>query len=355
MRVADVSIVSWGARTSLGLTAAASAAAVRAGIAGFQEHPFIVDSAGQPMVTAHASYVTSMHQQERLLELLVPAIEEALAPLQSRKSILQPIALSLALPAPQANQPSRGIEFSEELRKHLKHIPLASITTFEVGHAAGVLAMQHAIHQMASNQTGLQLIGGVDSYITPGILECLESQEQLHNAGLEGNPWGFIPGEAAGCLLLASGKASENYQLPSRCRIASLGVANESNRIKTNTVCLGRGLSEAFAQTLEDYPSDQKIAQVICDQNGEPYRADEYGFTILRHGQHFRAGSDFLAPADCWGDIGAASIPLFAILTGEACERAYLLGKHYLIWASSESGERGAVLLELPQADNKVN
>jgi 3-oxoacyl-[acyl-carrier-protein] synthase I len=352
MQIADVSVVSWGARTPLGYTAPPSAAAVRAGIAGFQEHPYIVDSAGQPMVTAHAPYVTAVKHRERLLELLVPAIEEALAPLQLKKSISHPIALSLALPPPRAGHPSFAAEISVLLRQQVKG--LASVTCFEVGHAAGALALQHALQQMGASPSGLHLVAGVDSYIDADTLEWLESQEQLHNAGPEGNPWGFIPGEAAGCLLLATGKAAEHYQMPSRCKLLSLGIGNEQNRIKTDTVCIGKGLSDAFAQTLEHLPKDCKVAQVICDQNGEAYRADEYGFTILRHGERFRAGSDFQAPADCWGDVGAASLPLFIILTAEARERAYSLGKHYLLWASSESGERGAVLVELPDHGKKV-
>ena len=86
---------------------------------------------------------------------------------------------------------------------------------------------------------------------------------------------------------------------------------------------------------------------MICDQNGEAYRADELGFMLVRLSERFRGGSDFLAPADCWGDVGAASVPLFVILAAAAAERGYARGPHYLVWASSEGGERGAALLRL--------
>ena len=47
-----------------------------------------------------------------------------------------------------------------------------------------------------------------------------------------------------------------------------------------------------------------------CDMNGEPYRADEYGFACLSYqGVSSSPASDFIAPADCWGDVSAASAP----------------------------------------------
>ena len=41
-----------GARTAVGMTAPATAAAVRAGVAGFEKHPFVVDTAGHAMIVA---------------------------------------------------------------------------------------------------------------------------------------------------------------------------------------------------------------------------------------------------------------------------------------------------------------
>ena len=49
-----------------------------------------------------------------------------------------------------------------------------------------------------------------------------------------------------------------------------------------------------------------KVSDVYCDLNGEPYRADEFGFAALRTKEHFASASDFVAPADCWGDVAAA-------------------------------------------------
>jgi 3-oxoacyl-[acyl-carrier-protein] synthase-1 len=79
--------------------------------------------------------------------------------------------------------------------------------------------------------------------------------------------------------------------------------------------------------------------------NGEPYRADEYGFTVTRTRERFEAASEFVAPADCWGDVGAASGPLLAVLAVVAHAKRYARGGASLLWASSDSGERAAALL----------
>jgi 3-oxoacyl-[acyl-carrier-protein] synthase-1 len=81
--------------------------------------------------------------------------------------------------------------------------------------------------------------------------------------------------------------------------------------------------------------------------NGEPYRADEYGFTVARTSERFVDAADFLAPADCWGDVGAASGPLYLGLAAAAGRRRYSQGPYWLAWTSSESGERCAALLHV--------
>ena len=53
----------------------------------------------------------------------------------------------------------------------------------------------------------------------------------------------------------------------------------------------------------------------------------------------------FEAPADCWGDVGAASGPLYISLVVEAEARGYSRGPLSLVWASSVAGQRAAATL----------
>jgi 3-oxoacyl-[acyl-carrier-protein] synthase-1 len=106
-------------------------------------------------------------------------------------------------------------------------------------------------------------------------------------------------------------------------------------------------LTKAILSVTEgfDKPDGPRIDDIIGDMNGEPYRADEYAFAIVRTSRRFVDAGTFQAPADCWGDVGAASGPLFAVLATAAASRGYARGPHTLLWTSSESGERTALVL----------
>ena len=129
-----------------------------------------------------------------------------------------------------------------------------------------------------------------------------------------------------------------------------LGVATaqEKNLIKTEEVCLGHGLTGAFNGALQKLPSsDTKVDQVICDMNGEAYRADEYGFTIVRTSQRFVAAGDFRLRPIAGAMWGAASGPLFLTLASMAGQKGYAKGPLSLLWTSSEGGERAAALIQV--------
>ena len=83
-----------------------------------------------------------------------------------------------------------------------------------------------------------------------------------------------------------------------------------------------------------------KADHLYCDMNGEPYRADEFGFATIRAGGLLKDPSAFTAPADCWGDVGAASGPLFLVLIDAATRKGYAPGQILAAFTSSESGER---------------
>ena len=61
-------------------------------------------------------------------------------------------------------------------------------------------------------------------------------------------------------------------------------------------------------------PPDERINDIYCDINGERYRSEEWGFVCLRLSQYFDNPTAYRSPAECWGDMGAASGPLFAML-----------------------------------------
>ena len=158
-----------------------------------------------------------------------------------------------------------------------------------------------------------------------------------------------MPGEGAGFLLL-SRSARRDLGMNVQGSIVACATATERARIKTADLCLGEGLTAAVQRALAGLGSGQRVNDVFCDINGERYRGQEWGFVCLRLAQHFDDPTGYRAPTDLWGDMGAASIPLLAMLACQAAARGYAKGPSSLLWAGSEAGLRGAVLLRMPDA-----
>lgn len=346
-RKSSVCIVGVGAVTAVGLTAPSTAAAVRAGIPGFAEHPFMIDRQGEPMIVAAVpNSVDDSSGGDRFSRLAAHALHEALLPVEPCRRDVGNIEMFVGLP-PQ--RPGRPDDMERQVTDTLgRGGGISSVECIATGHSAGLMALEAAARKVVANPSGFYLAGGVDSYLEPETLEWLESNDQLHGGP---NAYGFLPGEAAGFCLLCSQATVERFRLRVLARVGAAATAREKNLIKTDTICLGKGLTEVFQKVFAALPlATDQIEHSICDMNGEPYRADEYGFAVSRVAKRFVNASGFVAPADCWGDVGAASGPLFVNLVAAAGQRGYANTRHNLLWTSSESGERCAaiVLSEIP-------
>lgn len=344
----SVCIVGVGASTAVGYTAISSAAAVRAGVAAFSEHPYMVDKAGERMIVARASYIPDDSVGiERFLQLAFPAAQEALASLCGLSKTMPPIPVFIGLPSERPGLPAAlGNMMAERFKPMMREVcSISSVETKLSGHSAGLMAIQVAWRNIIEGSMDFCLAGGVDSYLEAETLEWLDEYEQLHSID---NAWGFIPGEAAGFCLLSSRQAAERYRLNILGKVLVAATAREENLIKTKTVCIGQGLSETVKHILQSLPSPvAKVDQTICDMNGENYRADEFAFTIARTSERFVDAAEFQTPADCWGDVGAASGPLFITLAIAAGSKGYAKGPHTLVWTSSETGERSGALIHV--------
>lgn len=335
-------MISTGAQTALGMNTPASAAAVRAGITRIAEHPFLRDREGAPIRIASVSYLpASMRVAERIETLALMAAREAIKPLQKCRAKTPRLPVIVALPA---SRPGLSVTLESTIQRAVtraftEYCPVLDIHTIRTG----IAALDMAISKIQTGQSDLCLFGGCDSYISFDSLQWLSLTGCLHTMA---NRWGFVPGEAASFSLIASDQWIASQGIGSFAQILGTATSCEDNRIRTETICIGNGLSKAVAQAVSPLiGSREKVSHVYCDINGEPYRVDEWGFTIARLGKFFVDGSSYCSPANCWGDVGAASGPLLIGLAIEAARRRYAKGSHQLIWCSSESGERSAALL----------
>ena len=353
----QVCIVGIGARTPVGLTAASSAAAVRAAISAIGEHPWFIDKAGEKMCVARDTKLApELGGVERFYELAKPAMEEALLPLIQSNTINTQMSLPLFLGLPELrpglpNQLDQELAFRLDQETYTSKLQITS-TPFSSGHCAGLMAMEEASRQIRQGQVEFCLVGGVDSYVDPDTLEWLDDEGQLMSGV---NRSGFPPGESSGFCLLASKGAAYRNRFTVLADVVGVATTIEKNRIKTETICTGDGLSSAFsAITSKIKLPEEKINAIYCDINGERYRTDEFVYTALRQQAAFVDIHDTTHPADCWGDVGAASGPLFTCLAIESGQRGYAKGPRPFMWTSSEGGQRSAALLQIPMESGGV-
>jgi len=343
-----VYIVAASARTPLGLDAEASAAAVRAGISALSEHPFLVDQAGDMMPGAlDAEIDPYVFGSDRLLLLAEPALRELLDTVKRWPSSGPELSIFLGLPELRPGFTESDVEAIRLGIERLDDLPVAlgAVLAYPRGHAAGAFAFGAAVQNAQSDPSSLSIVGGIESYFHPQTMEWLDSNRQLANSVSRS---GFVPGEGAAFLLLAGSEAVKLFGMKPIARVDAVGVATETKLIRTSDTCLGEGLTEAVKKAVSGLrPPGQAISDILCDLNTERYRGEEWGFVCLRLAQFFEDPTTYLSPSDRWGDMGAASVPLFGMLACDAAQKGYSTGSRALLWASSENGLRGAVRLEM--------
>ncbi len=343
----DIHIVSVGARTPMGFTADASFAAFRAGISQISEHPFIVDKTMEPVRMATDNGLDpGLMVPDRLIKMSESVLKEICTKVNFTQLGITDISLFLALAEERPGWNNNDIQtLNNELHRLSLPIKFKTIELFPIGHAAGLIALNMAITWIKNRRTEMCIVLGVDSYLDFETIQWLDMNRQLANAYNRG---AFFPGEGAGAVVIASTKMLTRYKLDSLAIIRRSAVSSETKRIKTETLCLGEGLTECVQEAVKVLRlPDEAVDGIICDINGERYRAEEWGFVILRCADAFVDPTVYDMPATCWGDVGAASGPLFIGLAVTAGKRGWAKGNRYMIWNSSERGERAAVLIEL--------
>jgi 3-oxoacyl-[acyl-carrier-protein] synthase-1 len=329
------------------LQAAPTAAAVRAGITGLGEHPYMVDCVGKPMPGAlDAEIDPEITGPERFVLLADSPLREACEPLGNmrRQQVDMPLYLGLPELRPGFTEQDAGAIRSGVSRLEGLPIRLSTVTSFIQGHAASLLALAAAVRQLKQGTFEMCMVGGVESYFHADTMEWLDENRQL--AGTVSRS-GFVPGEGAGFCLLMTDRCRQRLGLNGLAGVQACAIGKEMKLIKTTDMCLGEGLSAAARDALDGIIlAGERINDIYCDINGERYRGEEWGFVCLRLSNYFDDPLDYCSPANSWGDVGAASAALFMMLACQAAARGYAKGPRTMVWASSEKGLRAAAVLD---------
>lgn len=335
-------IVAVAARTPIGLTAESTAAAFRAGIGRLQEHPFMVDAAGEPLSCGLDSQLEpKTFGGQRMAALARSALEELARKLG--RALEDELAVPLILALPEA-RPGFGAEDVATILRAIREVsPRFRVEVGPEGHAGALAALIRARTLLAQG-AGLVVVLGVDSYLQADTLDWLEADRRLARADIRA---GFPPGEAAAAVVLMSDEARSRWSLPSLGRVRGVGQATELRSRKSEQGLLGEGLTEALRAAAAglDLP-DEAVDELYSDINGERHRTEDWGFALMRFYQLPRDGTDYKTAADLCGDVGAATGALGCVLAMQAWARGYAKGPRALVWAGSDGGLRAAVVIE---------
>jgi 3-oxoacyl-[acyl-carrier-protein] synthase-1 len=335
-----------GVTSPLGDTAAATAAAVRAGISRRRQGARR-NRQGQPMIVASlpdealpppaADLSASTDHARRLLRIATHAAREASAAANAASPLL------LALPEPHPDLPDlESQHFLADLQRQ-SGVPLdLARSALAAGGRAGALAALADAHALLGDPAlSCVLVGGVDSLLEPSLLAALDRARRVHAVGVRD---GFAPGEGAGFLLL-----SRRRELPgsrARCRVTLPGVADEPGHLyDPDEPHRGDGLAAAIAAATRGCES-AAIRTVLAGLNGEHYFAREWGVAALRNAEKFAADLRLEHPVDCLGDPGAALGPTLVALAATALVKGYHAGPS-LVWCASDGALRAAAIVEL--------
>ena len=342
------------ARTAVGGGAAQTAASIRAGLARLAAHPTYEALCRDPEwddpeplnVAAAPGIDPALEGAERLHALLIPVLADLVETASLQRRDLAQCALLLALPAPdEAVAAWRLAEtFAAELSRRTG---LTFKTTRQslVGHASGLELLDEASALLASGEVQTCLLAGVDSSLDPHRMALLDGGYRLKSPR---NVDGFCPGEAACALLLEGPRQRRGAAV--KGTITALGLGLEAEPMSSDKVSTGAGLVQALRGALPPQGSPDFL---LCDLDGQSYRAFEWGIAQARLGARLEGLARVVMPARSVGDVGAATGPLLLTTAVEAFERGWAPGEEALIFTASEGPLRAAARVTGPGKEQR--
>lgn len=333
--------------TAVGANTAMTAAAVRAGVSGYAASRFFTEGTREPITMGRVpkevidpsefgfddgSYKNSV------IMMAIVALREALA----GRPIKKPIPLLLAVPEAgvPAIDPMRLITRLTEQKDLPLHADL--VRTLDSGRAAGIEGLMLAHHYLTQQRADFVVVGGSDSSADVMRLLQLEKMERLLTPESKD---GFAPGEGAGFLLLTSRPELALAHNGHLVAINLPGIAEEPGHLHSKLPYRGDGLDQAFKKALGESPRPSGIHSIYSSMNGEHHWAKEYGVAYTRNRDAFRDPVGTEHPADCFGDLGAATAPVLIALAAEHLF-SHAQARAHLVYSSSDYAKRGAVVVE---------
>jgi 3-oxoacyl-[acyl-carrier-protein] synthase I len=337
MAKTSLAIQRTGLVTSVGLTAPAACAAIRAKITNPSETRFI-DSNGEWIMAHEVPLEQPWRGLSKLARMAAMAIEECLEDIPQDAWRQIPLLLCVA----EHDRPSRLAGLDDQLFIDIQQLlganfsPDSSIVAH--GRASMAVALAAADKLLQQKKCTHVLVAAADSLLTWPTLSVYEKADRLLT---EKNSNGFMPGEAGGAVLL--GLPSNNIEL----RCTGVGFAIEKAHLESGEPLRADGMSAAIKQALTDAGHQMHDMDYrITDISGEQYYFKEAALALTRTMRQRKEEFDIWHPAECTGETGAASGMTMLTVADAACRKGYTMGTKIITHMSNDFGQRAAIILE---------
>jgi 3-oxoacyl-[acyl-carrier-protein] synthase-1 len=334
-----------------------ASAALQVGQAMNRLHPIYADGTGQRVACSYFSEPTTF-DFERWQGLVQAALMDLAPHVPLHDSAGRERAHHLLLVCP--DQQRAGVP-DGLLQRLVKACECGAFNWLSVGvvhggHAAGGLAVQKVIADITAmhhdDPTASFVVLAVDSWLHPAALHWLEQEGLLHGSRklYEGrahaNAYGRVPSEGAAALWIS--------RTPGLCQIAGQAMAQEPVLRGENRPTTGLGWTKAAQAALAMWAQTQErigdkplrvIDMVWGDLNGEPYRADQFGFMGLRLSDWLKDNWKTVMPATVFGDLGCASSVAHMALAAQWLADPANQQQTHLLLSASDDEQRSAVIL----------
>lgn len=331
-----IALLKAGLVTSVGLSAPATCAAVRAKIANPGETRYS-DGSGRWLLAHQVSLPRPWRGLSRLAAMATMALSEALADIASRDWPAIPLLLCTADP----ERPGRTDGLDDRLFAMIENGIGSRFDPASRVIADGRVAVPRALHtarQFLLDRTHpMVAIVAVDSLVSWPTLKTFLAEDRVLTSE---NSNGFMPGESAGALLLA---------LPDgrpRLHCHGIGFGTERATIASGLPLRADGMVQAVRQALDDADAQMHDLDFrIADLSGEQYYFKEAALTLARTLRQRKPAFDLWHPAECVGETGAAIGAVMLAVAEASCRKGYAAGRAMLAHFSGDAGRRAACVL----------
>ena len=311
--------------TPVGHESISGSAAIRAGISRFYEIPHFVTKTGAGATGGLVMGITDERSgSDRLLSMASLAASEALFQAEEFSEALLPCNGKLFLCMNSAERPAFEDFDSEDIRTLLEDCQLEdlanSVEIIRQGHAGGILALEKSMFLLRKEAVEFCVVGAVDSLVEYPSLNWLNELGRLKT---DDHPEGFMPGEAAAFVVLELESSARRRGAPILAELVKTTFTSESATVLNSEPLRGVGLAQAIRQATQgDESQENEIHGIICDLNGEYYRMKEWALVLQKIYDPNKPLPELWFPAECIGDVGAASAVAFMVIAVEAIQKS---------------------------------